>query len=326
MVYFMWFDIKKVSLVIAISMVVANVGFSDDMIIIGSGDTVGLYYATSSAVAKLFNNKSKDHHLWAVTASSEGSIDNINKVLDGTFQFGFAQENSLDKANRGLPPWEDSPHDNLRAVFGLYTEALTIVAAKDSKIFSLSDMKKKKVNIGEVGSGVHEMISNLIKNPDFELHNIKALAEHESHSSDLFINKKIDAYFFTVGHPDIAVKDTAAGKRKVRLIPLNQEEIKFIINANPHFSPTFIPIDYYTNIENSSPVPAVGVRAVFFTRADVSDTVVYSVVKEIMENFDLFKRQHPVFADLDAGEMARIKVIPLHAGALRYFREMGVLK
>ena len=320
-------NMTKYILALTASALLASAAIAEDkMITIGAGNTVGIYYAASSAVAKLYNTKRGDYQKWIVTVASEGSKENINNVLNGQHDFGLAQANSLYKATHGIAPWEGETHNNLRAVLSLYTEELTIVAAQDAKIYKLSDLKGKRINIGAPGSSSQENGRRLITNAGLSLDDVTILEEPQSQSSDLLANRKIDAYFFIVGHPSMAVIDASAAKRSVRLIPLEQSIIDRAIAEYPEIDASSIPIDYYPKIDNTDPVPTIGVPAVLFTHTEMSEETVYQVVKEVMTNLDLFRRQHPILADLTAAEMLDVSAIPLHPGAIRYFKETGQLK
>jgi TRAP transporter TAXI family solute receptor len=308
-----------------LALLVGYVSAGDEKISIGSGSTVGMYYSTSSAVAKLFNYKRQDYHQWVVTVASAGSEENINEVLNGTVQFGFSQANVLDKALHGVGPWKGKPHQNLRVVLTLYPEELTIVAAEDAKIAQLSDLKGKRVNIGAPGSSTQDGVRRLIKNIGIPLEEITLVEEPSSRASDLLEDGKIDAYFFTVGHPSFSIWEASAGKRKVRLVPLNPAQIDEATASSPFVKAVTIPLTYCPKLTNTSAIPTVGTPAVLFTHEGMSDETVYRLVKEVMTNLDLFRRQQPVLRDLEAKEMATPVVVPLHPGAERYFKEAGLL-
>lgn len=308
-----------------LALLAGYVSAGEEKISIGSGSTVGMYYSTSSAVAKLFNYKRQDYQQWIVTVASEGSEENINNVLNGTVQFGFSQANVLEKAVHGVGPWKGKPQQNIRAVLTLYTEELTIVAAEDAGIAQLSDLRGKRVNVGAAGSSTQEGARRFIKNIGIPLEEITLVEEPSSHSSDLLENGKIDAYIFTVGHPSFSIREASSGKRKVRVLPLSSAQIDKTIASNPNVKAVTIPLTYYPELTNTSPIPTVGTPAVLFTLEEMSDEAVYRLVKEVMTNLDLFRRQQPVLADLEAENMAKPVVVPLHPGAERYFKEAGLL-
>jgi TRAP transporter TAXI family solute receptor len=308
-----------------LALLTGYVSAGDEKISIGSGSTVGMYYSTSCAVAKLFNYKRQEYHQWVVTVASEGSEENVNEVLNGTVQFGFSQANVLDKALHGVGPWKGKPHQNLRAVLTLYTEELTLVAAEDAEVTQLSDLKGKRVNVGAPGSSTQELARRFFKNMGIRLDKITLVEEPSSRSSDLLEAGKIDAYLYTVGHPSFSIREASSGKRKVRVVPLNRAQIDKTVASNPNVKAVTIPLTYYPKLTNTSAIPTVGTPAVLFTLEEMSDETVYRLVKEVMTNLDLFRRQQPVLADLEAKEMATPVVVPLHPGAERYFKEAGLL-
>ena len=295
-----------------------------EVITIGSGNTVGIYYSTSSAVAKLFNRKLSDYKQLADTVVSEGSVENINEVIAGDVDFGLAQANLLDKGFKGTGPWSGNPQKELRAVLTLYTEDLTLIAAEDAKIYAMSDLRGKRVSVGAAGSSDASYVKDIMLLDGIRLTDVTIVEESANRSQDLLADHKIDAYFFSVGHPSFSVREASSGKRKVRLVPLNESLIDFGVTSNALLSAVSIPIDYYPEIGNEKPVPTLGVSTMLFTHKDMADETVYRMVKEMMENLDLFRRQHPALRALDEKEMARSIALPLHPGAKRYFIEMGL--
>jgi hypothetical protein len=157
-------------------------------------------------------------------------------------------------------------------------------------------------------------------NEDLEVFEMPTYEASERIQSD-----DIDAYFYTVGHPNLSVIEAAAGERKVRIIPFDQEFIDQARSSKSYLSGSEIDIRYYEKLENDAPVPTIGLKAILFTRADLNEAVVYRVVKQVMGNLELFRRQHPAFAGLTAEKMSRDTIVPLHPGAERYFKEAGIL-
>ncbi|VGO19785.1 hypothetical protein SCARR_01844 [Pontiella sulfatireligans] len=299
----------------------------DEMITVGSGNTVGIYYAASSAVAKLFNRQRPEYHQWVVTEASHGSVENINNVLQGDVGFGLCQETLLCRAMEGDGPWEGKPHKNLTKVLNLYTEAFTIVSAEDAEILTTSDLKGKRINVGAPGSSDESYARSSLMLFGISTNEVTILSEPSSRSSDLLEAGEVDVYFFSVGHPAFSVREASSGKRKVRLVPIEQSVIDSCLASNPLLSAQTIPVDYYPELVNTEPVDTVGVPAILFTRDDMSEETVYRMVKEVMTNLDLFQRQHPAFVRLTGEEMAGgASIIPLHPGAKRYFKEAGLLQ
>lgn len=317
---------KRISLCVLALAVLSGNGFAEDeMITIGSGNTVGIYYAASSAVAKLFNRNRQEYQQWVDTEDSEGSVVNINNVLQDKVDFGLASANVLHAAIEGTGPWEGQPQQGLQGVLKLYVEKYTIVAAVDADIHTLSDLKGKRINVGAAGSSTAANATTLLELEGLRMSELTLMEKPVSRSSDLLEEGEIDAYFFMVGHPAFSVKEAAAGKRPVRLVTLSQPLIDHVVKTYTYVTAEPIPIDYYPDLMNEGPVATIGAPTVLFTHEDMSEETVYRMVKAVMTNLDLFRRQHPAFRDLAAEEMAQTPVVPLHPGAERYFKEAGLL-
>ena len=300
--------------------------FDEPMQTIKTGNITGVYYAAGSAVAKMHNRKLKEYKLRLIAEASEGSVANIEEVIDGGANFGIAQANTLYLAKRGEGYWKGKPQNKLRSVLGLYTESFTIVAAVDADINSLTDLKGKTVNIGELGSTDSEQASSVLRAVGLDLEKDLTISTKPSYeASELLQQGKIDAYFYTVGHPNLSIKEASAGDRKIMIVAPEQDFIDDLVSKREDLVDSIIPIDYYTEIANTTPIRTVGVKAILFCDADANEEVVYHMVKEVFENFDLFKKQHPAFADLTPEKLTTKLIIPLHPGAERYFKEAGLL-
>ena len=300
--------------------------FDEPMQSISTGNITGVYYAAGSAVAKMHNKKRKEYNLRLITETSEGSIANIENVIDGSAGFGIAQANALYFAQQGERSWEGAPQKGLRSVLGLYPEAFTIIAVKDG-IQTLADLRGKVVNIGELGSTDNSQAREVFKAAELDPAIDVTIVEKPTYiATELLQSGDIDAYFYTVGHPNLSVKEAAAGERKIVIIPPGDDFIDILVSTRSYLSEVNIPIDYYSNLANKEPVPSVGVKAILFTNEAMSEEVVYRMVKEVFENFDLFKRQHPALAGLTPEKLTSDLIVPLHPGAERYFREAGILR
>ena len=298
--------------------------FPQPSLSISSGNTTGANYAASSAIAKIFNRKAADYGMRIAIVSSQGSVTDVDSVVEGKTAFGIAPAAILQRAAQGFGPWEGKAGKELRAVLGLHVETVTVVATTDRRINQVSDLKGKRINIGAPGSIDYEYGARLL-----ELSGVSSadliLSEHPVALASEFLQKgEIDAYIYTVGHPNLSILEASTGKRKVLLVPLDKLLIEQITNMNPLLFPAVVPTNFYPGLERQEVVSTIGVRVVLFTRADMAEETVYRLVREIMTNFDLFRRQHPILEGLTPREAAGVTVIPLHPGAARYFREAGL--
>jgi TRAP transporter TAXI family solute receptor len=298
---------------------------AETIINIGTGSITGVYYNAGSAVAKMFNQKRQEYGTWMLNRPSAGSIENINNVLEGENEFGIAQANFLFNAWNGKGLWENMPQPDLRAVLGLYIEDVTLIAAEDAEIKTPLDLKDKRLNIGAPGSSDYETSGFILKQLGLDpVQDLQISQEPTYLASEKIQSDDIDAYFYTVGHPNLSVLEAVSGPRKVHIVPFEREFIDKIVALHPFLSTSEIDVKFYDKLDNKGPVPTIGIKSVLFTRKDVDEETVYRVVKSVMENLDLFRRQHPAFARLTAENMSHEVIVPLHPGAERYFREAGI--
>lgn len=293
---------------------------------IGSGSTAGVYYAEAAALAKVVNRDSAETGLRLVNQASQGSEQNIDDVLAGKVAFGLAQADMLDKAMLGRGPWQGRPQATLRAVLALHIEALTLVAAEDAKIAGLADLKGKRVNIGAPGSSDNENARNILELVGVKPEEVELRESPAALASDLLQAGEIDAYFYTVGHPNLSVREVTSGKRKARLVPLPPELVGRFTAAQPFLLAVSIPVDQYPGLESRTPVPSIGERTILFARFDQDEAAVRLLVRTVLENFDLFRRQHLALSTLTKPELASAPVLTLHPGAQVALREAGLLK
>jgi len=292
---------------------------------IGTGGITGVYYPTGGAIAKMVNKKRKEYGIRATVESTGGSVFNINAILSGDLEFGVAQSDRQYQAVMGIEDWKDKgPQKDLRAVFSIHPETVDLIAAVDANINSIQDLKGKRVNIGNVGSGYRQNAIDALEanglnwEKDFNAESLKA-----AEAPGLIQDGRIDAAFYTVGHPSGYYKEATSGARKIKFIPI--EHVEGLLAKYPYYAKavTRVP-ELYPGAENDKDVPTFGVKATFVTSAKVPDEVVYAIVKEVFDNFEDFKKLHPAYAGLTKQSMLEGLSAPLHPGALKYYKEVGL--
>lgn len=294
---------------------------------IGTGGITGVYYPVGGAIAKLVNRKRSEYGIRVAVESTGGSVFNTNAVLSGYLEFGLVQSDRQYQAVNGLAEWKKmGKQTKLRAVCSIHPESLTLIAAEDAGIKTLQDLKGKRVNIGNPGSGQRGNALDVLAaagidvEKDLQVESLKA-----AESASMLQDGRIDAFFYTVGHPAAAIKEACAGRRrKVRIVPITGMEK--LIERSPYYARTTIPIALYPKAVNETDVSTIGVMTTVVTRADVPDNVVYALTKELFENLDEFKTMHPAFAHLTRQGMLKGRSAPLHPGAEKYFKEAGLIE
>ena len=293
---------------------------------IGTGGVTGVYYPTGGAIARLVNKGRKDHGIRCSVESTGGSVYNLNAIRAGELDMGVAQSDMQYYAVNGLDKFADAgPDKDLRAVFSVHPEPFTVVARTDSGIKDFMDLKGKRVNIGNPGSGQRgtiEVLMGALKwtNDDFKLASELKAAEQASALCD----NKIDAMVYTVGHPNGSIKEATTSCDAV-IVSVTGKVVDKLVADNDYYRKAIIPAGMYRGTDADT--PTFGVGATFVSSSKVDDKVIYEIVKAVFENFDEFKKLHPAFANLKKEEMVKDGLsAPLHAGAIKYYKEAGLLK
>ncbi|EID4389392.1 TPA: TAXI family TRAP transporter solute-binding subunit [Vibrio vulnificus] len=311
---------------IAAAVMGAGAVHAQEFITIGTGSVTGVYYPTGGAICKLVNKDRKDHNIRCSVESTGGSIYNVNTIRSGELDFGIVQSDWQYHGYKGTSKFEEQgPYTKLRAMFSLHTEPFNIIARSDAGIDKLEDLKGKRVNIGNPGSGDHATMSVVMDAMGWNNDSFKLASELKgSERSQALCDNKIDAFIYMVGHPNGSIKE-ATTSCDAKLVSATGPQIDKIVADNPYYAYSTVPAGMYRGTDKD--VKSFGVAATLVTTADVSDDVAYNVVKAVFENFDTFKRLHPAFATLKKEDMVNAGIsIPLHPGAVKYYKEVGLLK
>ncbi len=298
----------------------------ENIITIGTGSVTGVYYPAGGAICRLINRGRKEHGIRCFVESTGGSIYNIRALRDGEISFGIVQSDWQYNAYRGEGVFADGPpFTDLRSVFSLHSEMFTVAVAKDSGIKKFADLKGKRVNIGDVGSGMREIMQSLMELEHWTKHSFAEASELKpTDAVKELCAGKLDAMVFAAGHPNGLIQEVT-GNCGAKLIPVEGADVDKLLTANPFYARTAIPGGMYQG--NPQNTATFGVKATLVTTADADEEAVYQLTKAVFDNFDNFKTLHFVFATLDKDRMVSSGLIaPIHPGALRYYKEVGLLK
>jgi TRAP transporter TAXI family solute receptor len=292
---------------------------------IGTGGVTGIYYPTGVAISRVVNSRFDDYHLKATVQSTSGSVFNVDAVLNGDLEFGVVQSDRQYQAHRGLTEWSQrGPQTRLRSVFSIHPEAITLIAAEQSGIESVADLRDKRVNLGNPGSGQLQNSRDVVEAFGLNEDDIAAEYLKAVEAPSLLQDGRLDAFFYTVGHPNGNIKEATSGRIKVRIVPVEGPAVEKLLEEFPYYARSTIPKSFYPYALNDTDIKTIGVKATFVTSTRVSEKVVYAVTREVFENFDLFKTLHPAYEVLTKESMLTGLSAPLHTGALKYYREAGL--
>ncbi len=318
---------KRLLTILATSLCISLFTFSAHaakFITIGTGGVTGVYYPSGGAIAKMVNAKRKEYGIRATVESTGGSVMNVNAILAGDLELGIVQSDRGYQAWNGLAEWEKSgPQKSLRSVFSLHPELVNLIVAVDSGAKDCKSLKGKRIAVGNPGSGTRQNAEDALQTCGLTFDDIKKEDFKASEGASMLKDGRIDGYFYTVGHPNGSIKEAIAGKRDLAFVGFERNEK---IKALPYYVAADVPLESYAGIMNETKVTTFGVKATLLSSIEVSEEAIYAITREVFENIDEFKQLHPAFAYLTKESMLEGLTAPIHPGAEKYYREVGLIK
>ncbi len=295
-------------------------------ITLGTADVNGVYYPVGGTICRFLNRKKKELGINCAVESTGGSIDNLMAIRSNDLDIGFAQSDWQANAYNGSGIFADQgPNRDLRSIFSLYSEALTVVAGKSSDIKTIDDLKGKRVNLGSPLSGMRATMSEVMQVKGWNMNVFRMATEFKaSEQTKKLCDGSIDAFVFATGHPNGSIQDVTSGCG-ARIVDVSGPDIAKLLREYSYYAPATIPGGMYDN--NPNDVHTFGVRSTLVTSKNVDDELVYQLVKSVFTSLDDFKTTHPILSTLNKEQMISSGLTaPLHDGAKRYYIEAGLLK
>ncbi|NCC24269.1 MAG: TAXI family TRAP transporter solute-binding subunit [Deltaproteobacteria bacterium] len=289
-------------------------------ILFGGASITGVYYQVALQISNIMNKHMGDAYNY-IGRPTGGSVFNINALDRGAFDFAVAQSDRNWQGYNGAADWEGKPVAGLRSVFSMHPETVLLVTRQDAGIKNVPDLKGKRVNIGNPGSGQRGNAEDVLRiygldfNKDFS-----AEALQQAEASRALVDQKIDAFFFTVGNPSAAIEEPAQSI-ELGIVPINSDAIKKFVADHPYYIMTKIPAGVYKGVDKD--VETYAVTATVVTNESVPEQVVYDMAKTVFENLAELQASHAAFKHLNPKEMLGGLSAPLHPGAVKYYKEKG---
>lgn len=286
-----------------------------------TGGSSGTYYGFSGVVANVLNEKLADT-LNITVQTSGASAANIDLVETGENELAIVQNDVMYYAYSGTDMYADKdPYENYSAVMSCYPEYVQIIASKD--ITSIEDLKGKKVSVGDAGSGVEFNARQILAAYGIDIEtDIEKNNQGFADSADSLKNGTIDAAFVVAGYPTTAVSELAS-TYDFNILSIDQEHADALMNDYGFYTYGVIPGGTYSCVAED--VPAVAVMATIIARNDVSEDVIYALVKGIFDNQDAITEGHAKGAELSVETAVSGIDIPFHPGAVKYFTEVDAM-
>ncbi|MCR1836521.1 MULTISPECIES: TAXI family TRAP transporter solute-binding subunit [Rodentibacter] len=316
---------STLSLAAVLTMGAFSAQAAEKFVTIGTGGQTGVYYVVGQSICQLVNRDTAKTQIKCNAPSTGASVANLNAIAANQMEMGIAQSDWQYHAYNGTSSFAGKKNDKLRAVFSIHPEPFTLMARDDSGIQQFDDLKGKRVNVGDPGSGTRATMNVILAAKGWTDKEFKVASELKpAEMASVMCDNNLDAITYNVGHPNGALKEAAASCN-AHLVPITGTEIDKLVADNPYYAKATIPGGLYKGTDN--PVDTFGVYATLVTSSDVDADSVYAIVKAVFDNFDRFKRLHPAFAHLKQEDMIKNALsAPLHEGAVRYYKEKGWLK
>jgi TRAP transporter TAXI family solute receptor len=294
---------------------------------LGTGGVTGVYYPVGGAICRQVDKgrRAKEHNIRCTVESTGASVFNVNALRSGDLSAGIVQSDVQHYAFNGVEQFaETGPDRDLLALFSLQSEAFTLVARNDAGIATIDDLPGKRMNLGDPGSGNRNTLELLMKEYGWTPETFKLATDLKpADMAGALCDNKIDAYVYVIGHPNGSIME-ASTTCDSHVVPVVGPTVEVFKRKFPFYPTAVIPGGMYRGTEQD--VQTFGPRATLLTNVNLPEDVAYQIVKAVFSNIDEFKALHPALANLTPENMLEGNSVPLHPGALKYFKEVGLIK
>ncbi|MEM6940044.1 MAG: TAXI family TRAP transporter solute-binding subunit [Pseudomonadota bacterium] len=303
---------------------------------IGTGGTAYTYYPVGGVIANAISRPPGSREcdsggscgvegLIASAVSSRGSVDNVNAIVSGLRNSGFAQSDVAYWAYTGTGTMEGKePAQDLRTIAALFEEHIHLVALADSGINSVSDLKGKRVSLDEPGSGTFVDANLILEANGLSAADITAEALKGGAASEALRNGKIDAFFVVAGYPTGSLVELASAA-DIKLVPIDGDAAASLVEEYGFFAASDIPAGVYEGVPAT---PTVAVGAQWFTSAKEDEELIYNITQALWneQSRKLLDVGHAKGKTITPDTALNGIGVPLHDGAARFYREAGLLE
>jgi TRAP transporter TAXI family solute receptor len=318
---------RLATVVLVAAAAAATTAFAQQRVFFGiaTGGTGGTYYPLGGMLAQLISNKATvDGKKITATAEAAGaSVANAKLLGNKDIESAFVAADIHEAAYNGTGQFKDGAIKNLRALGALYPETVQLITRGDSGIGSVKDLKGKSISSGSPGSGQYQLLTDLLKVYGMSRADIKEDLSSFTQAVDKIKDGNLDATLITAGVPTAAVTDFAQS-HSLKVIPLSGPEIATLQKQQPFYTNVQLPANTYKG--QTAPVDTLAVMAVWTSHTGVPDDVAYQVVKALYENTAIMGQVHVQGKNISLQTATAVGNVPMHPGALKYFKEKGIAK
>ncbi len=307
---------KKAALVLA-ALLCGAAGAQAQQIKLMTGPQGGSWYPLGGAIANMASKAGVN-----VQVLPGAGIANVKGVDGGKADMGFGNSISTVDGVAGRAPF-DTPTKNVCNMGTLYPQFYQVVANADANINSLGDLKGKSLAVQPKGN-----TAEFISQQSLEVYGLKykdmSRVSYVSYTDAVSLMKDNNAQAFTLGTtvPASAIMDLASA-RDIKLIAIPEDKFQAMRKLNPGYTKLIIPAGSYP--KQTQDVPTIGYATHMIARCDLDADVVYKVLKAMVENKADLAAIAKAMASTTPKMMAEDIGVPMHKGAIRFYKEAGVL-
>ena len=292
-------------------------------IAIGTSTKSGVYYPVAREICNLLNSGRETHLVRCLATESGGSIYNIPAIATGELDVALTRAGLAHKAFRGEEMFKAyGANSSLRLISILYSQPVSIIVKQESNIQKFNEVKGKRVNLGNLGSGKRGISELLLEVMNWSHSDFSEVYElNTSNMGKAFCSDKVDVLIEAIGMPSKFL-DRMVNDCKGRFVDISDDVVELIRQKGPFYTPGIIPKKFYPTQEKD--VRTFNVNVVLISSARVNDATIYELTKAIFGDVKKLKKIHQVFSNMMPRSMVdQAPSIPYHDGALRYFKEHG---
>jgi TRAP transporter TAXI family solute receptor len=291
-----------------------------DNLVLATGGTAGTYYPFGGAMAKIWNSKIKDMNVTAQTSGASG--ENVRLINKKEVELALVQSDTLDFAFNAKEAFKE-PLKGMSVIATLYPEIVQVVVRADSPMKTFADLKGKKVGVGAPGSGTEANFRQLMDAYGMKKEDVNGQYLSFSESAEAFKDKHIDAFIVTAGIPNAAIMDIST-QNEVRILTIPADITTKMIKKYPFLAAVKVPANTYKGL--AADVPTVAVNAVLIAGNQLKEGMVYNLTKALFENQTELASAHAKGKELSIKYAVQGVSIPFHPGAVKYYKEKGLMK
>jgi hypothetical protein len=291
-----------------------------DNLVLATGGTAGTYYPFGGAMAKIWNSKIKDMNVTAQTSGASG--ENVRLINKKEVELALVQSDTLDFAFNAKEAFKE-PLKGMSVIATLYPEIVQVVVAAGSPVKTFADLKGKKVGVGAPGSGTEANFRQLLDAYGMKKEDVNAQFLSFSESAEAFKDKHIDAFIVTAGIPNSGIMDVST-QNEIRILDIPADVSAKLTQKYPFLAAVKVPANTYKG--QTADVSTVAVNAVLIAGNQLKDDMVYNLTKALFENQADLASAHAKGKEVNLKYAVQGVSIPFHPGAVKYFKEKGLMK